>query len=127
MLSRRALRTLQDLARGFPIVAITGPRQSGMTTLAWQAFAALPYVNLDDLDTRERAGAGARWCAFVGEAAANPLLVYGGDDDHRGADYEVLEWRSVGLGQVGCLGPVPHHPQWLISGLSSSPSRSAKP
>jgi uncharacterized protein len=52
MLPRRALPTLHRLARGFPIVAITGPRQSGKTTLARQAFPALPYVNLEDLDTR---------------------------------------------------------------------------
>lgn len=52
MLARRALVTLQNLALGFPIVAITGPRQSGKTTLARQAFPALRYVNLEDLDTR---------------------------------------------------------------------------
>jgi uncharacterized protein len=52
MLARRALTTLQNLALGFPIVAITGPRQSGKTTLARQAFPALRYVNLEDLDTR---------------------------------------------------------------------------
>ena len=55
MLTRRALRTLQGLALGFPIVAITGPRQSGKTTLARQAFPSLSYVNLEDLDTRELA------------------------------------------------------------------------
>ncbi len=52
MLKRRALPTLHRLARGFPIVAITGPRQSGKTTLARQAFPHLPYVNLEDPDTR---------------------------------------------------------------------------
>jgi predicted AAA+ superfamily ATPase len=55
MLPRDALTTLLGLARGFPIVALTGPRQSGKTTLARQAFAELPYVNLEDLDTRELA------------------------------------------------------------------------
>ena len=60
MLPRRALPTLHRLARGFPIVAITGPRQSGKTTLARQAFPALPYVNLEDLDTRELALADPR-------------------------------------------------------------------
>ena len=55
MVPRLASATLQGLARGFPIVAITGPRQSGKTTLARQAFAALPYVNLEDPDTRELA------------------------------------------------------------------------
>ena len=60
MLARHALRTLQNLALGFPIVAITGPRQSGKTTLARQAFPALRYVNLEDLDTRELALADPR-------------------------------------------------------------------
>jgi len=55
MLPRDAFNTLRGLARGFPIVAVTGPRQSGKTTLARQAFAELPYVNLEDLDTRELA------------------------------------------------------------------------
>jgi uncharacterized protein len=55
MLPRDALTTLLSLARGFPIVALTGPRQSGKTTLARQAFAELPYVNLEDLDTRDLA------------------------------------------------------------------------
>ena len=55
MLLRRSLPTLQALASGFPVVAITGPRQSGKTTLARSAFAHLPYVNLEDPDTRELA------------------------------------------------------------------------
>ena len=55
MLLRTALTTLRRLARGFPVVALTGPRQSGKTTLARQAFADLPYVNLEDIDTRELA------------------------------------------------------------------------
>ena len=38
-----------------------------------------------------------RWRALVGDAAADPLLVYGGDDGHRGADYTVLSWRRLGL------------------------------
>ena len=60
MLPRRALTTLQGLARGFPIVAITGPRQSGKTTLAREAFPNLSYVNLEDPDTRELALADPR-------------------------------------------------------------------
>jgi predicted AAA+ superfamily ATPase len=60
MLPRQALDTLNALARGFPVVAITGPRQSGKTTLARIAFAHLPYVNLEDPDTRELALADPR-------------------------------------------------------------------
>jgi predicted AAA+ superfamily ATPase len=60
MLPRHALHTLTALAGGFPVVAITGPRQSGKTTLARQAFSHLPYVNLEDPDTRELALADPR-------------------------------------------------------------------
>ena len=52
MILRQATSTLQGLARGYPILAITGPRQSGKTTLAQTTFAAKPYVSLEDLDTR---------------------------------------------------------------------------
>ena len=60
MLPRRALNTLLSMARGFPVLAVTGPRQSGKTTLARTAFPALPYVNLEDPDTRALALADPR-------------------------------------------------------------------
>jgi predicted AAA+ superfamily ATPase len=50
-------RTLQAYLRGasayFPVVACVGPRQSGKTTLARATFEELPYVSLENLDTRE--------------------------------------------------------------------------
>lgn len=52
MIPRTAARTLVSYARGYPILAITGPRQSGKTTLAKSAFPDKPYVSLEDLDTR---------------------------------------------------------------------------
>ena len=60
MLARSALNTLLLMARGFPVLAVTGPRQSGKTTLARTAFPALPYVNLEDPDTRALALADPR-------------------------------------------------------------------
>ncbi len=36
------------MAKRFPVVAVTGPRQSGKTTLARQAFGDKPYVSLED-------------------------------------------------------------------------------
>ena len=50
---REAAATLERLAKAFPVVAVTGPRQSGKTTLVQKCFAAKPYVSLEDLDQRE--------------------------------------------------------------------------
>ena len=52
MLTRNADTTLRRLAQGFPVVAITGPRQSGKTTLAKASFPEKPYLSLEDPDIR---------------------------------------------------------------------------
>ena len=52
MIKRDAEKTIRRLLRGFPIVTITGPRQSGKTTLAKALFTDKPYVSLEDPDTR---------------------------------------------------------------------------
>lgn len=54
MIPRAASTRLLRLASTFPVVAVTGPRQSGKTTLVKQAFPNRPYVSMEDLDTRER-------------------------------------------------------------------------
>ena len=48
MIYRKLTATLQRLAKTFPVIAITGPRQSGKTTLAKAVFADKPYVTLED-------------------------------------------------------------------------------
>jgi predicted AAA+ superfamily ATPase len=45
--------TLLRLARGFPVLALTGPRQSGKTTLARATFPDKPYVTLENPEERE--------------------------------------------------------------------------
>ena len=52
MIQRKAEKTIRTLLRGFPIVTITGPRQSGKTTLAKAIFPDKPYVSLEDPDVR---------------------------------------------------------------------------
>src|SRR5690349_434561 len=52
MIKRTAHETILRLAKGFPVIAITGPRQSGKTTLAKSAFPQKPYLTLEDPDTR---------------------------------------------------------------------------
>jgi predicted AAA+ superfamily ATPase len=60
LIPRQARATLERLAEGYPLVAITGPRQSGKTTLARTVFAEKPYVSLEDLDERTFAAQDSR-------------------------------------------------------------------
>ena len=60
MLARHAAPQLIDLARWYPVVAVTGPRQSGKTTLVRAAFPDKPYVSLEDPDVRDAALADPR-------------------------------------------------------------------
>lgn len=52
MLNRSAFPTALRLAQGFPVLAITGPRQSGKTTMTRALFAGKPYVSLEDPEER---------------------------------------------------------------------------
>lgn len=53
MINRHAGSAIKKLAKGFPVVVITGPRQSGKTTLARFIFKHKPYVSLEDPDQME--------------------------------------------------------------------------
>ena len=53
MIKRDASESVLRLAGQFPVVAITGPRQSGKTTLAKMVFPEKSYVSLDDKRMRE--------------------------------------------------------------------------
>ncbi|MCK9183715.1 MAG: ATP-binding protein [Fibrobacteraceae bacterium] len=52
MIPRLLQKKLVEAAKHSPVITLTGPRQSGKTTLARAAFPKLPYVNLEPLDTR---------------------------------------------------------------------------
>ena len=41
-----------EFSKQYPVLSITGPRQSGKTTLAKASFPNKPYVNLEDPDNR---------------------------------------------------------------------------
>ena len=53
MLKRILEEKLVALSGQFPVVTLTGPRQSGKTTLVQQAFPDWEYVSLEELDNRE--------------------------------------------------------------------------
>lgn len=46
---------LKDMAKWFPVVSLTGPRQSGKSTLAQHVFPDYAYVNLEDPQIRTAA------------------------------------------------------------------------
>ena len=57
MIPRHAVPTLQRLMSGFPVVAVTGPRQSGKTTLVRTLASDRPYVSLETPAERDFAQA----------------------------------------------------------------------
>lgn len=57
MIERTAKDALLRLASQFAVVGITGPRQSGKTTLAKMAFPEKRYISFDDKSIRELAAA----------------------------------------------------------------------
>ncbi len=52
MISRTAGPLLLEMAGKYPIVTVTGPRQSGKTTLCQEIFPEKPYINLESPDVR---------------------------------------------------------------------------
>jgi len=72
LLPRDATASLRRLARGFPVVAVTGPRQSGKTTLVRATFPGKAYVSLEDPDERALALEDPR--AFLGRFPRGAVL-----------------------------------------------------
>jgi predicted AAA+ superfamily ATPase len=65
MINRTLTAQLLEAAAQYPVVTITGPRQSGKTTCCHLSFPDLPYCNLEDPDTRQYALSDPR--GFLGQ------------------------------------------------------------
>lgn len=72
MIDRDILPVLKRAALSAPAVTLTGPRQSGKTTLCRAAFPEHPYVNLERPDTREFASDDPR--AFLAQYPAGAIV-----------------------------------------------------
>lgn len=69
---RNAESRLQHFANGYPVVVVTGPRQSGKSTLVKHAFPTHRYVSLEDLDQREFAETDPR--GFLNQFTGSTIL-----------------------------------------------------
>ena len=60
MIKRELASKLEPLSRQYPVVTVTGPRQSGKTTLVKAVFPEWTYVSLEEPDIREYASGDPR-------------------------------------------------------------------
>ena len=72
MIPRHLQPFLRKAARQYPVVSLTGPRQSGKTTLARQAFPRHRYASLEVPEQREFARADPR--GFLGQFPGKVIL-----------------------------------------------------
>ena len=72
MYQRDAKKTLLNLAGSYPVVAVTGPRQSGKTTLTKSVFNKKLYISLEDLDQQNFARKDPR--AFLMQSKTGLLI-----------------------------------------------------
>lgn len=72
MIERTLQARLLELAGRMPAVAVTGPRQSGKTTLCRMAFPEREYISLEPLDTRDYARTDPR--GFLGRYSHDVIL-----------------------------------------------------
>jgi uncharacterized protein len=62
-----------QLSKGFPVITVTGPRQSGKTTLVRALFPEYTYLNLENLDIRLAAEEDPR--RFLGIYAKSGVII----------------------------------------------------
>ncbi|MEZ5478726.1 MAG: DUF4143 domain-containing protein [Thiolinea sp.] len=104
MIITRHLQTvLLSRAQQYPVVTVTGPRQSGKTTLCQQTFPAKPYTNLERPDVREFARSDPR--AFLGQFAEQGAVL---DEIQRVP--ELLSWIQVEVDEQKRMG------QFILTG-----------
>lgn len=54
-IKREMTGTVEKLLESFPVVSVTGPRQSGKSTLLKKTFSDFKYINLEDPQLKKRA------------------------------------------------------------------------
>jgi len=72
VIPRQLQSTLRSVARLYPVTTVTGPRQSGKTTLCRETFPGKTYVSLEPLDARAYAAGDPR--GFLAEHARGAVI-----------------------------------------------------
>lgn len=106
---------LRQRAAISPVVTVTGPRQSGKTTLCRQAFGELPYANLERPDIRDFAQEDPR--SFLQAFAQGGVI----DEIQRVPD--LLSWIQVMVDEQRPAAPLVltgNHQIDLLKGVSQS-------
>lgn len=115
LVPRAAEPTVRSLTKGYPVVAITGPRQSGKTTLVREMFADRPFVSLEDLDERALATDDPR--GFLARFPDGAVL----DEVQRAPDlFSYLQTRVDDDGRTGLFVLTGSQQFDLLSGISQS-------
>ena len=83
MIPRKIEEQLHRLAEMFPVVTVTGPRQSGRTTLVRAVFPGRRYVCLENFDLREN------------HNRLIPIEIKGGSTRHREFGKNLLKLRKL--------------------------------
>lgn len=97
MIQRDLQPTLLRWAGVYPVVTLTGPRQSGKTTLCKAAFPDKPYVSLKPLQVAKET------LVTPGNQACEPILVYGGDQQQVRNGVRICPWDHLeDLGPTLC-------------------------
>ncbi len=60
MITRQAAAIIEQKLKHYPVIAVTGPRQAGKSTLVKFLFPKKPYISLEDLDHRQFASTDPR-------------------------------------------------------------------
>ncbi len=71
-IERTISETIMEASNFFPVLTLTGPRQSGKSTLLRHLFPDVPYVSIEDPDTRREAIDDPR--GFLGDFTSGVII-----------------------------------------------------
>jgi len=115
MIQRNLSSKLKLLAEQYPVVTLTGPRQSGKTTLVKSIFPEWGYVSLEEPDMREFASIDPR--GFIGAYPRHYIL----DEVQRAPDlFSYIQTHVDDLGEPGVYVLTGSSNFGLMEGISQS-------